>query len=485
MSRAAVASAGATKPLHLVVRPDMISMIVSSESYPDNSIEISPKDLCTLQMLWLLMKSCDQGRNPLFRGKRPLSEIAPTIPYSIFALILNFTMPNFIALNTNLNFASFLTRQLAQSVSVSQNISSSQLIQIPWVLSVKPVYDETVSLFNITASSFFDFNASNLTSLLNASLSADLDVIKRIAEKTRPDIFLHLLSIEGKVTTRLGRITVERTGTPLQMAIYDHDEEIAAFFKEKMDPEEFEKQSKSAFAKALTREKCAELGHRNASALEYHQAMLEQQNKDAEILCAGLENAFKSAPINEFTVDNHYVASTRSTQCLRTIDTFINKLMDYVKNNPVHNPYILQRVYEIYSRFPSGFHRDCFFSQKVIGGVQSFLSARWLQHYAQGIDYLAENNEVPPRRSFICHDSSPHIDIRHLVDSCIGTDSFLSIFGGAAGRSVRAPLYHCDRYLPGFAAAASFKNYVEQKQQELSELYAASAIDSQLHNSMK
>ena len=113
---------------------------------------------------------------------------------------------------------------------------------------------------------------------------------------------------------------------------------------------------------------------------------------------------------------------------LKTHHAFINRLADYCQKNHVHNPYILQRVYEIYYRLPRGPNRTCFFSQKVIGGVQSFLSARWLQHYAQGIDYLTESNEVP-RRSFICRDSS--IDIRHLVGSCIGSDSFLSVCGGA------------------------------------------------------
>jgi len=273
--------------------------------------------------------------------------------------------------------------------------------------------------------------------LLDSALNADLKTVTDITTTMHPDKLRRLLSTEhgtGKAITCLGRITVPRTGTPLQMAIYDHDEEMVAFFKERMDPAEFQRQCEAVVGTD-------------------YDAFLKKQEKEATALCADLEDAFKAAQLNEFTVDGNYVASTRSTRLPGTINAFISRLTDYSQKNPVHNPYILLRVYEIYSRLPSDFNRDCFFSQKVIGGVQSFLSARWLQHYAQGIYYLAENNEVP-RRSFICRDSSPHIDIRHLVGSCIGSTR-------AGARPLR-PWGRCQKLCR--AKTASFQNFMPRVQ---------------------
>ena len=405
MSRDAVAtsaSTSTTKLWHLVARPNTASLIVSSDDYPDSSVAILPEDLRTFRVIWHWLQMCGSG-NLLFRGKRPTSESAQKIPYSVLIVLLNFINPV---------VASFLMRQLAKGVSISQNIPLTQIAQIPQLSSVQPVYNETISLFNVTAFSFFDYHADNLSCLLNASLNADLKTVKRIFEKTHPDTLRRLLSTkDGKATTVLGRITVERTGTPLQMAIYDHDEEMVAFFKEKMkmDPAEFQRQCEKVIGTD-------------------YDAFLQNQEVEATEICANLEKAFESAPPAAFTVNGNYVASTTSKELPGTINDFINGLADYCQKNHVHNPYILQRVNEIYCRLPPYFSRDCFFSQKVIGGVQSFLSARWLQHYAQGIDYLAESNEVPCR-SFICRDSSPHIDIRHLVGSCIGSDAFLSVRG--------------------------------------------------------
>ena len=454
MSRDAVAtsaSTSTTKLWHLVARPNTASLIVSSDDYPDSSVAILPEDLRTFRVIWHWLQMCDRSRNPLFRGKRPTSKSAQEIPYSVLIVLLNFINPV---------VASFLMRQLAKGVSISQNILLTQIAQIPQLLSVQPVDNEIVSLFNVTASSFFDYHADNLSCLLNASLNADLKTVKRIFEKTHPDTLRRLLSTkDGKATTVLGRITVERTGTPLQMAIYDHDEEMVAFFKEKMkmDPAEFQRQCEKVIGTD-------------------YDAFLQNQEVEATEICANLEKAFESAPPAAFTVNGNYVASTTSKELPGTINDFINGLADYCQKNHVHNPYILQRVYDIYHRLPSYFDHACFFSQKVIGGVQSFLSARWLQHYAQGINYLAESNEAP-RRSFICRDSSPHIDIRHLVGSCIGSDSFLNIFGGrgvggrCAGRG-------------GLDARWQFTKIISNKNSKLTEFYAASAIDSRLRNAM-
>lgn len=154
-------------------------------------------------------------------------------------------------------------------------------------------------------------DSETLFILLDTALNADLPIVKEILENATPEQCQKLLSTEhgtGFATTRLGRVTVERTGTPLQMAIFDHDEEMVAFFKEKMGLAEFQRQCEAVVGAD-------------------YDVFLKNQEKEATALCAGLEDAFKAARPNTFTVDRNYVASTTSQQCLRTIDTFINELI--------------------------------------------------------------------------------------------------------------------------------------------------------------
>ena len=103
------------------------------------------------------------------------------------------------------------------------------------------------------------------------------------------------------------------------------------------------------------------------------------------------------------------------------------------------------------------------------------MSARWLQHYAQGIEYLVENNKVPSR-SFIFYNSTrPAVDIRHLVGFCIGSDSFLSIFGGGRpgswegghvprGCRRESPIPTADLQKLCRAKTASFQNFMPRVQ---------------------
>lgn len=410
--------------MHLFARPGTTSLIVSTDNHPDGSAEISSLDIRILRMIWHWLKMSDQGCNPLFRGSRPLSTPAQQIPYSILITLFNFIIPE--------NIRSLLMRQLAHGVSESRNIPLEKIIGFPNTLSVQRSYSENAPLFNITASSFFDLYIDGFTCLLNAALNADLKTVKQIFAKTNPNMLRRFLSTThgtGQATTCLGPLTVERTGTPLQMAIYDHDAEMVAYFKEKMSPNEFDHQAKNAFKKAISSKKCKELDSRNATALEYHQAMLEQQNSDAKKLHAGLEDAIQTEPNNRFFVAHKHTdtVSTTSLPLLKITAAFFEKLIKYVSNNSVHNPFILQHTYEIYSQLLSNSNRGCYFSQKVLGRAQSFLSARWLQHYAQGIFYLADENEIP-KRSFICRDSNPHFDTRQLTTFYNGIHSFLTVF---------------------------------------------------------
>ena len=155
----------------------------------------------------------------------------------------------------------------------------------PWYLVARP---NTASLivssddYPVSAPSVFDYHADNLSCVLNASLHADLKTVQRIVEKMDPDKLDRLLSAEhgtGKAITCLGRIRVERTGTPLQMAIYDHDEEMVAFFEKNMYPAEFQRQWEAVVGKN-------------------YKAFLDKQEADAKRLCAGLQDAFQSAPPN-------------------------------------------------------------------------------------------------------------------------------------------------------------------------------------------
>jgi len=278
--------------------------------------------------------------------------------------------------------------------------------------------------------------------LLDAALNADLKMVERILAQVSPEQRRAMLSTVGKAT--ITHLDIERTGTPLQMAIYDHDEEMVAFFKEHMDPAEFQHQWEAVLGSD-------------------YQAFLAKQEIEAETLCNELKGAFEKARPNEITCDTNYAAKTTSTALQDTLGRFRNKLEQYIKDNPIHNPYILQQVYNIYVQLPDNFESDCLFSQQVIGFVQSKMSARWLQHYAQGIYYLAENNEAQ-RRSFNWRDSRPVVDIRNLVSSGdVGRDSFLSIFG-----AVWSPRFHAwwsRRNGNVGRVSACYKTFVEQKQQ--------------------
>ena len=204
-----------------------------------------------------------------------------------------------------------------------------------------------------------------------------------------------------------------------------------------MDPEEFKRQSKEVYRNALTPEIRAMINE-NASAMEHYNAMLESQKIEAEKLC---NKAFLLRVVDGkeiFTINPE------------TIANFQQRLENYIRHNPMHNPAILHRLYEIYEKLPGVYAEDCLFSQNAIGHAHALSSARWLQHYAQGVYYLGggddEKTLEPPRRSFICRDSNPPVDIRFFIPSRFCGDSFRSIFGWlrlSVLRGGRAPACVC------------------------------------------
>lgn len=281
--------------------------------------------------------------------------------------------------------------------------------------------------WNTPGRCFFDMSAvqrvtPSLPQLLDLTLNAveDLNEIRSIITRTHPeDLFILLNTSSTATINHLRHLNIQRSGTPLQMALYGGDEDIVAYLKTIMDPAEFERQSKEVFESALPLEIRAELDAKDAPAVEYHNAMLIAQKAEAEKLC---NEAFQFRVVDgkdQFAINDETVAD------------FQQKLTDYIKKNPMHNPAILHRLYEIHEKLPGDYTEDCLFSEKVLGHANALSSARWLQHYAQGIYYLggSDGSLEPTRRSFICRDSNPPVDIRSFIPSRLGIDSFVSILG--------------------------------------------------------
>lgn|SRR3990167_7288538 len=285
---------------------------------------------------------------------------------------------------------------------------------------------------SISACQFFSAPAVSVTEneLLKAALNAELDTVKTILDKANHEQCAFMLSTTGKaVITHLG---IERFGTPLQMAIYGHDEQMIAFFKKRMNQSEFEKQCMTIVGSS-------------------YKKFLENQQAEAKKLCDEIKRAFESAKHNEFNMGNDHVVTTTSAELESTLSRFKKHLEMYTTKTAVYNPYILHELYEIYSNLRSKEHRHDFrspevdalkkiakfFSVEVIGPAQSKMSARWLQHYVARIYRFSDANREKElafqARSFIriLVDGSRE-DIRDDIASRIGKGHFLTIFGGVS-----------------------------------------------------
>lgn len=379
------------------------AFILSSESYPERSIEMTLQELSTFR--WFMQYA--------FYHATLSGSGLMAVPHDIWMSIFYFLHADIA--------------RLLQRVFPMPDRIPSEHEELERMAKSLRLTQPTITRSDLC---FFDYKLGHLS---NAALNADLEMVQRIVTKTSADRLHILLSTETTaIITHLG---IERTGTPLQMAIYDHDEDMVGYFKKIIDPIEFDRQSKKAFAMALSSEEREKLERKKASVFDYHQTMLKTQQKEAAALFAGLEDTFKATPSARFSCDASNVVYTSSAELQKAIDTFFNQLKDYIKRNSVHNPYILQRVYGIYERLHSDFNRDSFFSRKMIGGVQSFLSTHWLQHYAQGVADLSEDRHLPASHHFSPHDAVvQRVDIRCLVTSRLGVDFSLSILSGESSQ---------------------------------------------------
>lgn len=182
-------------------------------------------------------------------------------------------------------------------------------------------------------------------------------------------------------------------------------------------------------------------------------------------------NTLKKENDSHFTLNSQYVGSTTNPSYQQSVDEFINTILKELIHNPSGIPYILERVYEIYDQHYDFASIDqlYYFSQKIIGGVQKVLGPCWLQYYARG-DIWDNNHDG--KRSFICRDSSKS-DVRALVNSCIGGDSFLSIGGGRArGCGWEAGIARS----VGATWGCFYKIFVEQKQHTFKTCYATRTL---------
>lgn len=286
--------------------------------------------------------------------------------------------------------------------------------------------------------------SNELQPLLNASLNADLTEVKRICNAKQRE---NLLSDVGEAT--IGHSSIKRTGTVLQMALYSGDETMAEFLKGVMDAKEFKQQVETVFG-------------------QDYQAFLKKQQVEAKELCSELEstlNVIIDPAVNDPV--NHIKDNVEKLR--DPLKQFKIKLERYVKENSVHNPYILRCLFEFYDKYfmsfggvifhspdrSSQFYYDLtraiqpamsMISIQAIGLIQKYSSACWLRHYAYSIGYLSYDlhlfsddakklqNFMQNGQSFLIRfyskkdfNKERQKDIRQLDG--LGTDSFIDIFG--------------------------------------------------------
>jgi hypothetical protein len=338
--------------------------------------------------------------------------------------------------------------------SIDDQLDDLQSRALQTVRSAAP--DLNVNFFSKNYAAGFEFAC-----LLDAALNADLKMVEKILAEASPKNRQTFLSTPGSaVITHLG---IERTGTPLQMALYSHDEKMVEVTKRHMDPAEFQRQSEAVFGPD-------------------YEAFLARQQLDATRLCSELENAFVQASAADITNALNHVPNTISA-LQDVLNRFEENLKRYVRENPVHNPYILQRLFEIYDRLPYDRDKECLLSHRPIGLMEKLSSAIWLSHISNGVYNLGKSDSpAAPSRGFLS--LANRLDVRTL--DRLGIDCYIDIFGRACGGRglLRAAVESTCATLCGAGPLSIYKTYVEQKQQAFRTYYAASAIDSQLRNAM-
>lgn len=329
-----------TTHIHLVAqhRFNERLLIVSSDAYPNRSIEITRGVMITLrwfrQYFFCVMKN----------GKIGLSFGSIVMPHDILMTIFYFLCAD---------IAQFFVRQCV--VPIQRLIPSEHKELEHLFVSLHPI-----SPCRITKLSSF-FSDYKLGCLSRASLNADLATVQRIVEKTSFKKLHHLLS--KKATTIITHSEIQRVGTPLQMALYSQDVEMVAFFSGYMDTNEFNRQWVEVFG------------------LDY-KAFLKKQEQEAETLCDKLRTMATEESLDHFENDlKDYVSN-------------------HPVHNPYITQYFYE-IYETIAQERHFTHPVTrLFSQKVIYLAHTLLSPRWLQHFAQGISDF--NRTEFPDRSFRC-----------------------------------------------------------------------------------
>lgn len=387
------------RPFHLIAQhgDSGAALILSSGAYPNRSIEITREALGTFR--WFMQYA-------LYIAKGGGSELAfRTQPDKLVKMPHDALMNIFYFLYADI--AQLLTRQCVVPVRPLSSLPGEQEELGHLALSLR-LTSSKITQPNLF---FFDYKLGHLS---NASLNADLEIVQRIIVKTKPEKLRMLLST--KTTVIITHLGIERTGTPLQMALYSHDEIAFKMLADQMNP------------KIVTRQ-CQEVFN-NYGVRDYG-ALIKKQIDEADKLGDELEAAFARTSATDITNALDRVAGTTSALLQDALNRFNINLDRYVRANFVHNPYILQRLFEIYDRL----HYDCnaehLLSQQAIGSAQKLSSARWLQHYAQGVYYLGHvDRPEAAAATFFLRDASPVADIRTVGGlSRLGVDSCIDIFG--------------------------------------------------------
>lgn len=374
------------------------ALILSSNMYPDKSIKMAPQALSTFHWFTQYALYVANGKYGLCFQTQPNKSV--NMPHDVLMNIFYFL---------HADIAQLITKQRIVPVRSLPSLPSEQQELECLALSLCSTSSKTTkpNLF------FFDYKLKHLS---NASLNADLEIAQRIIEKTDPEKLRILLSTETTaIITHLG---IERTGTPLQMALYSHDETMFKTLAAQMTPEIVALQCKKVFS-----------DHGVCS----YSALIEKQKVEANALCAEVKMEFSNAS-NAYSAGAPNAYFTKALDCAPgtivtrqdALNRFNINLDQYVRVNPVHNPYILQRLFEIYDEVVD-WEIDPLLSQRAIGVAQRLSSARWLQHYACGVYYLAYyRGEIPsvaqpkPLSLFSCNPGgSRALDIRSHLDCCI------------------------------------------------------------------
>lgn len=386
MNRATAAATTMFNPIHLTLQagPSGTALVVSStpSPFPNRTITMTRNEFKTFRLFMLHVLGLNNRTPNLGIGKiSPIRDTTLEILYFLYADIARLIAPTLKSEHEQLECVAQALR-VAVPVPDRRDYSTSGLYFINYSFDIK------------------------LGSLLNAALNADLETLKNILEKTHPEKRNILLSAESTATiTHLDYLDIKRTGTALQMALYSGDEKMVEVIKQYMnDDVEFQRQRIKVFGP------------------DYN-AFLEEQKIQAAELCRDLQTAFTNAPAVDITNALNRIPGTTSALQI-ALNNFQQTLERYVRANPVHNPFILQTLFEIYDRLPFNIDMLRLFSQQAIGPTEKLSSAVWLQHLAQGIYQIMDQSE-PLSRSFLLRDTRS--DIRSLAG--LGVNCCVDIFG--------------------------------------------------------